>query len=33
MGHYADRHKDQFKNDFVKLYLNTAETKDFPREF
>ncbi|KAM4897173.1 inactive pancreatic lipase-related protein 1-like [Sylvia borin] len=30
MGHYADRFKDKFKNDFVKLYLNTAENKDFP---
>ncbi|KAM3666260.1 pancreatic triacylglycerol lipase [Ammospiza maritima maritima] len=30
MGHYADRFKDQVKNEFTKLYLNTREAKDFP---
>ncbi|XP_009068333.1 PREDICTED: pancreatic lipase-related protein 2-like [Acanthisitta chloris] len=30
MGHYADKFKEKFKNDFVKLYLNTGEAKDFP---
>lgn len=33
MGHYADRFKDKIKSDVEKLYLNTAEAKDFPREF
>lgn len=33
MGHYADRFKDKAKNEFTKLYLNTREAKDFPREF
>uniref|UniRef100_A0A8C3U6B4 Triacylglycerol lipase n=1 Tax=Catharus ustulatus TaxID=91951 RepID=A0A8C3U6B4_CATUS len=30
MGHYADKFKDKYKSDFVKLYLNTGEAKDFP---
>ncbi|XP_010176924.1 PREDICTED: pancreatic triacylglycerol lipase-like [Mesitornis unicolor] len=30
MGHYADKFKGKFKNDFVKFYLNTGENKDFP---
>ncbi|NXR81554.1 LIPP lipase, partial [Pycnonotus jocosus] len=30
MGHYADRFKDKIKSDLVKLYLNTAEARDFP---
>lgn len=34
MGHYADKFKDRYKDSsFVKLYLNTAEAKDFAREF
>lgn len=33
MGHYADKFKGKYKSDFVKLYLNTGEAKDFPREF
>uniref|UniRef100_A0A8C6NAR3 Triacylglycerol lipase n=1 Tax=Melopsittacus undulatus TaxID=13146 RepID=A0A8C6NAR3_MELUD len=33
MGHYADRFKGKINRDTVKLYLNTAEAKDFPREF
>ncbi|XP_021255822.1 pancreatic triacylglycerol lipase-like isoform X2 [Numida meleagris] len=31
MGHYADKFKGKTTGSFVKLYLNTAETKDFPR--
>ncbi|NXC16255.1 LIPR2 protein, partial [Corythaeola cristata] len=30
MGHFADQFKSQIKNDTVTLYLNTAESKDFP---
>ncbi|KAM6330138.1 inactive pancreatic lipase-related protein 1-like [Podargus strigoides] len=30
MGHFADKFKDKIKKDFVKLYLNTADAKDFP---
>ncbi|KFQ51535.1 Inactive pancreatic lipase-related protein 1, partial [Nestor notabilis] len=30
MGHYADKFKGKTSNDFVKLYLNTGEAKDFP---
>ncbi|NWX24344.1 LIPR1 protein, partial [Aegotheles bennettii] len=30
MGHYADKYKEKIKKDFLKLYLNTAEAKDFP---
>ncbi|NXW69511.1 LIPR2 protein, partial [Hirundo rustica] len=30
MGHYADKFKGKFQSDFVKLYLNTKENKDFP---
>ncbi|NXJ89975.1 LIPR2 protein, partial [Corythaixoides concolor] len=30
MGHFADKFKSQINNDTVKLYLNTAESKDFP---
>lgn len=34
MGHYADKFKDRYKDySFVKLYLNTADAKDFAREF
>lgn len=33
MGHYADKFKDKIKNDVLKLYLNTGEARDFPREF
>lgn len=33
MGHYADKFKGKITSDFLKLYLNTAETKDFPREY
>ncbi|XP_030342833.1 pancreatic triacylglycerol lipase-like isoform X1 [Strigops habroptila] len=29
MGHYADKFKGKISNDIVKLYLNTAEEKDF----
>uniref|UniRef100_A0A8C9FSD2 Triacylglycerol lipase n=1 Tax=Pavo cristatus TaxID=9049 RepID=A0A8C9FSD2_PAVCR len=30
MGHYADKFKGKTSDSFVKLYLNTAEAKDFP---
>ncbi|NXP15599.1 LIPR1 protein, partial [Thinocorus orbignyianus] len=30
MGHFADKFKGKTGNDFVKLYLNTADAKDFP---
>ncbi|POI35929.1 hypothetical protein CIB84_000317 [Bambusicola thoracicus] len=30
MGHYADKFKGKTSGSFVKLYLNTAEAKDFP---
>lgn len=33
MGHFADKFKGKIKNDFLKLYLNTGEARDFPREF
>uniref|UniRef100_A0A8D0KRE1 Triacylglycerol lipase n=1 Tax=Strix occidentalis caurina TaxID=311401 RepID=A0A8D0KRE1_STROC len=29
MGHFADKFKGKIKNDFLKLYLNTGEAKDF----
>ncbi|KAF1509283.1 Pancreatic triacylglycerol lipase, partial [Eudyptula minor] len=29
MGHFADKFKGKTQNDFVKLYLNTGEAKDF----
>uniref|UniRef100_A0A8C0BE76 Triacylglycerol lipase n=1 Tax=Buteo japonicus TaxID=224669 RepID=A0A8C0BE76_9AVES len=30
MGHFADKFKGKIKNDFLKLYLNTGEARDFP---
>ncbi|NXA49493.1 LIPR1 protein, partial [Nothocercus julius] len=30
MGHYADKFKGKVTNEVTKLYLNTAEAKDFP---
>ncbi|NXL48086.1 LIPR1 protein, partial [Podilymbus podiceps] len=30
MGHFADKFKGKIKNNFLKLYLNTGEAKDFP---
>ncbi|XP_061490365.1 inactive pancreatic lipase-related protein 1-like [Rhineura floridana] len=31
MGHYADQFKNQITSGFTKLYLNTADAKNFPR--